>query len=70
MPIAYDTEKRGFHLVDPTKEELEAIQKIALDYITLSLGKMAAMAFLKTMSESGEQFEDLSKLETESTLRH
>lgn len=71
MPIEYDSDKRGFHLVNPTQEELDAIQKIALDYITASLGKMAALSFLKGLSESGELSEELEKLrDEESAIRH
>lgn len=71
MPIKFDTDKRGFHLVDPTQEELDAIQKIAVDYITMALGKMAALSFMKTLSETGELSEELDKLRIEeSTIRH
>jgi len=71
MPINYDPDKRGFHLVDPTQEESDAIQKIAVDYITMALGKMAALSFMKSLSESGELSDELEKFKTEeSTIRH
>ena len=71
MPIKFDSTKRGFFLDNPSEEELEAIKKIAVDYITLSLGKMAALNFIKAMSEENAMKDgELDAMTTESTMRH
>lgn len=54
MPIKYDSEKQGFILDNPTEEELVALEKIAIDYVTHTMGKMAAVNFVKAMSEEAQ----------------
>jgi hypothetical protein len=52
MPIRYCTEKEGFILENPTKEEVEALERLAVNYITMSLGKMAADSFIASITDT------------------
>jgi len=71
VPIIYDKTKQGFTLDNPSEEELEAIKKIAIDYITMSLGKMAALRFLSSLDNEPGLKEELEAMSTtESTIRH
>ena len=53
MPIVYDKESKGWKLLDPSDEELSSLERIAIEYITTAMGKMAAIAFAR-MCEAGE----------------
>ena len=71
MPILYDSNKQGFYLDNPTEEELEALKKIAIDYISMSLGKMAALSFIRELENDKGLKEELEAMSaTESTIRH
>lgn len=67
MPIVYDKTKNGFSLKDPTEEELMALEKIAIDYITASFGKMAAVSFIRHLEQNGTA-EDIIKEGTEKKI--
>lgn len=52
MPIIYDPIAKGWKLKDPTKEEIEALEVIAIDQITTILGKMAAVAYMRQQEQA------------------
>lgn len=68
MPIVYDKTKNGFTLQDPTQEELEALERIAVDYVTLSLGKMAALSFIKSIEQSNPEASEEREKEAEKKI--
>lgn len=53
MPIVFDKKLRGFRVKNPTPEETEAIEQIALDYITNVLGRVVAEQFIAAITVRG-----------------
>jgi hypothetical protein len=44
MPIIYDEVKKGFRLDNPTEAEIKALETLAVEFVTSSLAKAAALA--------------------------
>jgi hypothetical protein len=70
VPIFYDPKKEGFVLKDPTEEETEALERLAVNYITMSLGKMAADAFLAQLAENTTTALNPKEISTTKTVKH
>ena len=64
MPIVYDKESKGWKLLNPSEDELLSLEKMAIEYITSAMGKMAAIAFAR-MCESGTMPDGVISTDTE-----
>jgi hypothetical protein len=58
MPIIFSPEKRCFVLHEPTEEECEALEEIAISYITVTMGKnVAQLAIDKAAEQAVDELE-------------
>jgi hypothetical protein len=53
MPIIYDKKQSGFRLKNPTTEEQEALERIAITFITETLGRVVAEQFIAAITVRG-----------------